>query len=166
MSVTKDQRLNTAIEAASPEWLPIVIQSYGIPEVVGENTAIAAILKDVEAYLASREIDRENQPAAARQISRPHSSCSPPTNSMLAFFPTISRVRSRSILTHASCLRPVCQREPRRARRRSMTLLGPSSTGFIDIFGNARGSDGQATCRGRISRRSASVVTPFRYVSE
>jgi hypothetical protein len=68
MSVTKDQRLDTAIEAASPEWLPIVIQSYGIPEVVGENTAIAAILRDVEAYLAPREIDRENQPAAARQI--------------------------------------------------------------------------------------------------
>jgi hypothetical protein len=39
-----------------------------IPEVVGEDTAVAAVLKDVEAYLAPSEIDPYNQPAAARQI--------------------------------------------------------------------------------------------------
>jgi hypothetical protein len=68
VSVTNDPRLDTAIEGAKPVWLPILRESYRIPEVVGEETAIAAILKDVEAYLTPSEIDPDNQPAAARLI--------------------------------------------------------------------------------------------------
>lgn len=65
VSVTNDPRLDTAIEGAKPVWLPILRESYRIPEVVGEETAIAAILKDVEAYLTPSEIDPDNQPVAA-----------------------------------------------------------------------------------------------------
>ncbi len=68
MSATNDPRLDTAIEGAKSVWLPILLESYRIPEVVGVETAIVAILHDVEAYLAPSEIGPDNQPAAARQI--------------------------------------------------------------------------------------------------
>ena len=68
MSATNDPRLDTAIEGDKSVWLPILLESYRIPEVVGEDTAIVAILHDVEAYLAPSEIGPDNQQAAARHI--------------------------------------------------------------------------------------------------
>ncbi len=128
--------------------------------VVGEDTAIAAILKDVETCLAPSEIDPDNQPAAARQILAATLELLYSHELDACFLPndlkgSIEIDPAARIVSQAGC-----QQKRRRATRRSTTQQRPFSTGFIGISGKLGETDDHATLRRRLLR-SRPDVPPY-----
>lgn len=68
MTIENDERLQNARCLADGRWFQLVRDAYGIPEIVSDDTAIAAIHADVTARLALSEIAEDHQPSAARAI--------------------------------------------------------------------------------------------------
>ena len=66
--IENDERLQSAVEATKETWLPVIRFAYGIPAVVSEPIALAAISADIQSRLSTSEIADPHQPGAARRI--------------------------------------------------------------------------------------------------
>jgi hypothetical protein len=66
--IENDERLQKAVTATRQKWLPVVRSAYGIPDVIGESMALAAIAARVRIDLEASEIPPPNQIPAAQRV--------------------------------------------------------------------------------------------------